>query len=176
MKVRDVMTSPVVSVGPDTPLLEAGELMLRHDISGLPVLDREARLVGLITERDFLRPTGCGPDYKRPRWFQVLAGRAKDEFGRQSNRKVADVMTAGPVTITEEMPLEEVVGLMDHHCIHRLPVMRGAKVVGIVSRADLLRALVQSLRKTSVMSKHDEDLRARMTELERESWLHRTRP
>jgi CBS domain-containing protein len=94
MKVRDVMTSPVVSVGPDTPLLEAGELMLRNDISGLPVLDREARLVGLITERDFLRPTGCGPDYKRPRWFQVLAGRAKDEFGRQSNRKVADVMTA----------------------------------------------------------------------------------
>jgi CBS domain-containing protein len=176
MKVRDVMTSPVVSVGPDTSLLEAGELMLRHDISGLPVLDREARLVGLITERDFLRPTGSGPDYKRPRWFQVLTGQAKDESSRQSNRKVADVMTAEPVTITEETPLEEVVRLMDHHCIHRLPVMRGAKVVGIVSRADLLRALVQSLCKTSAMSKRDEDLRARMTELERESWLHRTRP
>jgi CBS domain-containing protein len=176
MKVRDVMTSPVVSVGPDTSLLEAGELMLRHDISGLPVLDKEARLMGLITERDFLRPAGCGPDYKRPRWFQVLTGQAKDEFRRQSNRKVADVMTADPVTITEDMPLEEVVGLMDHHLIHRLPVMRGAKLVGIVSRADLLRALVQSLRKTSAMSKHDDDLRARMTELERESWLHRTRP
>ncbi|MGZ5849388.1 MAG: CBS domain-containing protein [Methyloceanibacter sp.] len=176
MKVRDVMTSPVVSVGPDTTLLEAGELMLKHDISGLPVLDKEARLVGLITERDFLRPTGSGPDYKRPRWFQALTGQARDGFRRQADRKVADVMTADPVTITEETPLEQVVGLMDHHCIHRLPVMRGAKLVGIVSRADLLRALVQSLHKTSAMSKHDDDLRARMTELERESWLHRTRP
>jgi CBS domain-containing protein len=176
MKVRDVMTSPVLSVRPDTSLLEAGELMLRHDISGLPVLDKEARLVGLITERDFLRPTGSGPDYKRPRWFQVLTGKAKDEFSRQADRKVADVMTAHPVAITEETPLEEVVGLMDHHCIHRLPVMRGAKVVGIVSRADLLRALVQSLCKTSAMSKRDENLRERLTEIERQSWLHRTRP
>lgn len=175
MKVRDVMSSPVVSVAPDTSLLEAGELMLHHDISGLPVLDREARLVGIITERDFLRPTGCGPDYKRPRWFQVLTGQAKDGL-RQSNRKVVDVMTADPVTITEEMPLEEVVALMDHHRIHRLPVMRDSEVVGIVSRADLLRALVQSLRKASAISKRDEDLRARMTEIERESWLHRTRP
>jgi CBS domain-containing protein len=176
MRVRDVMTSPVVSVGPDTSLLEAGELMIRHDISGLPVLDKEARLVGLITERDFLRPTGSGPDYKRPRWFQVLVGQAKDEFSRQADRKVADVMTADPITITEETPLEEVVGLMDQHCIHRLPVVRGTKVVGIVSRADLLRALVQSLCKSSAMSKRDENLRARMTEIERESWLHRTRP
>jgi CBS domain-containing protein len=175
MKVRDVMSSPVVSVAPDTSLLEAGELMLRHDISGLPVLDKEARLVGIITERDFLRPTGCGPGYKRPRWFQVLTGQAKDGF-RQPSRKVADVMTAAPVTITEETPLVEVVALMDHHRIHRLPVMRNSKVVGIVSRADLLRALVQSLRKTTAISKRDEDLRARMTELERESWLHRTRP
>ena len=70
----------------------------------------------------------------------------------------------------------EVVALMDHHRIHRLPVMRDSKVVGIVSRADLLRALVQSLHKTSAISKRDEDLRARMTELERELWLHRTRP
>jgi CBS domain-containing protein len=176
MKVRDVMSSPVVSVRPDTSLLEAGELMLRHDISGLPVLDGEGRLVGLITERDFLRPTGYAPGYKRPRWFQVLSGQAKDDFARQANRKVADIMTANPITIAEDTPLEEVVGLMDHHYIHRLPVMRGAKLVGIVSRADLLRALVQSLRKTSAISKRDEDLRARMTEIERESWLHRTRP
>lgn len=176
MKVRDVMTSPVVSVGPDTTLLEAGELMLKHDISGLPVLDKDARLVGLITERDFLRPTGSGRGYQRPRWFQVLTGQAKDGFRRHADRKVAEVMTADPVTITEETPLEEVVGLMGHHLIHRLPVMRGAKLVGIVSRADLLRALVQSLHKTSALSKRDEDIRARMTELERESWLHRTRP
>ncbi|MGE5261613.1 MAG: HPP family protein, partial [Actinomycetota bacterium] len=63
MKARDVMTSSVVMVTPDTSLLEAGELMLKHDISGLPVVDKEARLVGLMTERDFLRPTGSEPGY-----------------------------------------------------------------------------------------------------------------
>jgi CBS domain-containing protein len=176
MKARDVMTSSVVTVGPDTLLLEAGELMLKNDISGLPVVDKEARLVGIITERDFLRPTGSGPDYKRPRWFQVIAGQVKDGFRRQAHRKVAEVMTANPITITEDTSLDEAVGIMDHHSIHRLPVMRKAKLVGIVSRADLLRALVQSIHKTSAMSKHDENLRARLTELERESWLHRTRP
>lgn len=176
MKARDVMTSSVVTVGPDTSLLAAGGLMLRHDISGLPVVDKEARLVGIITERDFLRPTGSGPDYKRPRWFQVIADQVKDGVRRQPHRKVADVMTANPITITEDTSLDEAVRLMDHHCIHRLPVMRGAKLVGIISRADLLRALVQSLCKTSALSKRDEDIRARMTELERESWLHRTRP
>jgi CBS domain-containing protein len=176
MKARDVMTSSVVTVAPDTSLLEAGELMVKHDISGLPVMDKEARLVGLITERDFLRPTGCGPDYKRPRWFQILTGQAKDGFRRQTERKVADVMTANPITVTEDTPLDEVVAHMDSHCIHRLPVVRGPKLVGIISRADLLRALVQSLHKTSALSKQDADIRARMTELERESWLHRTRP
>jgi CBS domain-containing protein len=175
MKVRDVMTSPVVTAKLDSSLLEAGELMLKHDISGLPAVDKEGRLVGLITERDFLRPPGSGPDYKRPRWFQVLVGQAEDGFHRQAARKVADVMTPNPVTITEDTPLDQVVGRMDRLDLHRLPVIRGAKLVGIISRADLLRALVQSLHKTLAISKQDENLRARMTELERESWLHRTR-
>ena len=176
MKVRDVMTSPVVSVSPDTSILDAGELMLRYDISGLPVVDTGGHLVGIVTERDFLRPAGSSTDYKRPRWFQVLTGQAPKTFAVPCERKIAEVMTTNPITVTEDTPLEETVRLMDERCIHRLLVTRGAKLVGIVSRADLLRALVQSLRKTSTVSRRDEDLRARMTELERQSWLHRTRP
>ncbi len=176
MKARDVMTSSVVTVAPEASLLEAGELMVKHDISALPVLDRQARLVGIVTERDFLRPTTDGTGHERPRWLQVLMGRVKDGFRRSAERKVADVMTADPVTVTEDTPLDQVVMLMDRHSFHRLPVMRGATLVGIVSRADLLRALVQSLHKTSILSKQDADIRARLTALERESWLHRTRP
>jgi CBS domain-containing protein len=84
-------------------------------------------------------------------------------------------MTGDPITVSDETPLEAVVSLMDRHDFSRLPVLRDGKLVGIVARADLLRALVRSLRKTSAVSKQDEDLRARMTELERQSWLHRTR-
>jgi CBS domain-containing protein len=177
MKVRDAMSPSVVTVRPDASILEASELMLKHDIGGLPVVDRRGRLVGIVTERDFLRPAHRGTGYRRPRWLQVLIGEAKvsEDHEQATNRKVAEVMTENPITVGDETPLEEVVSLMDRHDFSRLPVLRDGKLVGIVARADLLRALVRSLRKTSAVSKQDEDLRASMTELERQSWLHRTR-
>ncbi len=176
MKARDVMTTPVVTVAPDASLLEAGELMVKHDISALPVVDKQGRLVGLVTERDFLRPAAPAAGRQRPRWLQVLTGQAKDGFRHPAERKVADVMTADPITVTEDTTLDKAIALMDRHSFHRLPVMRGSTLVGIISRADLLRALVQSLHKASTLSKQYADIRARMTALERESWLHRTRP
>src|SRR3974377_1202429 len=107
MKVRDVMTSRVVSVSPDTSILDAGELMLRYDISGLPVVDTGGHLVGIVTARGFLRPAGSGTDYKRPRWFQVLTGQAPKTFAVPCKRKIAEVMTTNPITVTEDTPLEE---------------------------------------------------------------------
>jgi CBS domain-containing protein len=135
MKVRDVMTSPVVSVRPDASILEAGELMLRHDFSGRPVIE-EGHLVGIVTERDFLRPGGRSPDYKRPRWLQTLVGQTAPGLAASPHRKVAEVMTTGPITVTEDTPIEKAVELMHTNLIHRLPVTRDSEVVGIVSRAD----------------------------------------
>lgn len=177
MKVGDVMTSRIVSVRPDASVLEACELMLKHDISGLPVVDPLGHLVGIVTERDFLRPVHRETDYLRPRWLQVLIGEAKvkEDHIHASHLKIAEVMTENPITVDDETPLEDVVRLMDAHDIARLPVLRGGKLVGIIARADLLRALVQSLRKTTAVAEQDADLQARMTELERQSWLHRTR-
>jgi CBS domain-containing protein len=177
MRVRDVMTPEVVTVPADASILQAGELMARYDISGLPVVDDEGHLVGIVTERDFLRPEKTTGDRPRPRWFGVLAGRsippaAPDRF---RERRVAEVMTPNPITVGEDMPLDEVVQLIELRDIKRLPVMRGDQLVGVVSRGDLLRALVQSIHNGAGAMKESQATRARLTELERQSWLHRTR-
>ena len=177
MEVHEVMTWSVISVPAEASVLEAGELMVRHDISGLPVVDANGHLVGMVTERDFLRPDGITVDTRRPRWFEVLAGRSNPPAGpaRCRERKVADVMTTNPVTVCEDTPLDEAARLMESRAIKRLPVLRNGELVGVVSRADLLRALVRSIREGTGPAKETEAARARLTELERQSWLHRTR-
>jgi CBS domain-containing protein len=176
MKVLEIMTSRVVSVRPEDSILQAGELMLQHDISGLPVVDSDGRVVGIVTERDFIRcAAACGD--VRPRWLEVLIGRAElsDGAARRCERRIADVMTRNPVTATEDMPLEDVVRLMDTHRIKRVPVVRDGRLVGIVCRVDLMRALVRSIRAGHGATKRDEALLSHMAELERQTWLHRTR-
>jgi CBS domain-containing protein len=177
MKVGDVMTTSVVSVGPEASVLEAGELMLARDISGLPVIDAQGRLIGIVTERDFLRPPRARRGEQRPRWFQVMTGGAtmQDGFNHRSGRKVDEVMTPAPITVTEDTPLDEAARLMHEHDVTRLPVVRGSKLVGIVARADLLRALIKAVHETTVAVEKDRELRAHLTEIERQSWLHRTR-
>src|SRR4249919_3017941 len=136
MKVRDIMTSPVVSVAPDSTVLEAIRIMLLRHISGLPVVDKDGKLVGIVTEGDFLRRAETGTERRRPRWLEFLLGpgRLADEYTHAHGRTVAEVMTRDPRTIAEDTPLEQAVQLMEKHRIKRLPVMRGDQVVGIVSR------------------------------------------
>jgi CBS domain-containing protein len=176
MKARDIMTRTVVSVSPEASILQAGELMLRHDISGLPVVDAEGRLAGIVTERDFMRCAGACGDV-RPRWLEVLIGRAElaDGAARRCESRIADVMTRNPVTATEDMPLEDVVRLMNTHRIKRMPVVRDGRLVGIIARVDLMRALVRSIRAAHTAAKSDEALRSHMAELERQTLMQRTR-
>jgi CBS domain-containing protein len=144
MKVRDIMSPRVISIAPDASILAAIRLMLQNHISGLPVIDASGALVGVVTEGDFLRRSETGTERQRPRWLQFLAGpsRLADEYVRTHARTVKDVMTATPVTISEDAGLDEAVELMEIRRIKRLPVVRGGEVVGIVSRANLLHALV----------------------------------
>ena len=96
-----------------------------------------------MTEGDFLRRAETGTQRRRPRWLEFLIGpgRLADEYTRSHGRKVHEIMTADPITVTEQTPLEEVVRVMEKHRIKRLPVVRGQELVGIVSRANLLHAL-----------------------------------
>jgi CBS domain-containing protein len=173
MKAKDVMTSPVLSVEPDTPILQAVRIMLQRHISGLPVVGSDGRLVGIVTEGDFLRRAETGTQRRRPRWLEFLVGpgRMADEYTRTHGRKVEDIMTADPLTVTEDTPLEEIVEVMEKRRIKRLPVLRGDKVIGIVSRANLLHALAGVAREVKPTVASDQAIRDRVVaELAGQPW------
>ena len=142
MKVADVMTRRVVSVVPDASIRVALVLMLKNKFSGLPVINASGDLVGIVTEGDFLRRGETGTEKTRSPWYDAFigTGEAASAYIRAHGLKVRDVMTQEPITVTEHTPLREAVDLMERRGIKRLPVLRDAKVVGIVSRANLLRA------------------------------------
>ena len=173
MKVKDVMTSPVISIEPETPVLQAVRIMLQRRISGLPVIDKDGRLAGMVTEGDFLRRAETGTERRRPRWLEYLVGpgRLADEYTHFHGRKVSEIMTADPVTVTEETSLEEVVKLMEKRQIKRLPVVRGEEVVGIISRANLVHALAGMAREVKPVAAGDQGIRDQLlAELAKQPW------
>ncbi|MBX9828441.1 MAG: CBS domain-containing protein [Xanthobacteraceae bacterium] len=173
MRAQDVMTQYVISVSPDDTLARAVRVMLQNDISGLPVLDANGTLVGMITEGDLLRRAETATGRRRPRWMEFFAGPGQlaEEYVQAHGRKVGEVMTRDPVSVTEETPLEEVVTLMEKRRIKRVPVVRGGKVIGIVSRANLLHALARIAVEARPAGSDDKTIRDRlMAELGRERW------
>lgn len=157
MKVRDVMTKPVVSIDSEAPISLAIRLMLQKKISGLPVVDPAGNLVGVVTEGDFLRRAETGTQYTPPRWLEFLMGpgpMARD-YVKAHGRTVSEVMTRDAKTVDEDTQLNDVVALMERNHIKRVPVLRGKKLVGIVTRANLLRALVATLHAAPPAGKGD---------------------
>jgi len=151
MRVKDVMTSNVICIDADEPVLKAARLMLQNRISGLPVIDKDGELVGIVTEGDFLRRSELGTQRQRPKWLEFIVGPGKlaQEYTHSSGRKVEEIMTPDPRTISEDETLEAVVEAMERHHVKRLPVTRGGRVVGIISRANLMHALA-SLSRASI--------------------------
>jgi CBS domain-containing protein len=144
MQAKDTMSRDVVTVTPNDTILHAIRLMLQRKVSGLPVVDASGNLVGIVTEGDFLRRTETATVRRRPRWVEFLMGPGPlaAEYTRASGRFVAEVMTPDVVVATAEMELQEVVDLMERHHVKRLPVVSDKRLVGIVTRQDMLRALV----------------------------------
>jgi CBS-domain-containing membrane protein len=147
--------------------------MLENRISGLPVIGDGDNLVGIVTEGDFLRRAETSTEKRRPRWLEFLIGpgRLAEEYVHTHARTVADVMTPEPYTVTEDLPLEDVVTLMETHGIKRVPVTRAKQLVGIVSRANLLHALATLAPMAPGPTPQDAIIRQKLlTELEREKW------
>ncbi len=173
MKVVDVMTREVVSISPDASVMEAVRLMLQHKISGLPVVDAAGDLQGVLTEGDFLRRAETGTERKHSRVIEFLLGpgRLATDYVHASGRKVSEVMTPDVRTVTEDEPLEKVVHLMERYRIKRVPVVRGAKVVGMVTRANLMRALASLALAENPVAADDAAIRERLlAELKRQPW------
>jgi CBS domain-containing protein len=173
MRTSDVMTRQVITVGPDTSIVEAARLMLENRISGLPVIEGRGRLIGIVTEADFLRRAETGTAHRRSRWLEFFIGRGRiaDEFVHTHGRKVEDVMTSDPRTVAEDTPLEDAVQLMERNNIKRLPVIRDDQLVGILSRANLVSALASLVRDAPPVAKDDAATRDRiLDELGRQPW------
>jgi CBS domain-containing protein len=173
MKARDVMTRKVIATAPDASIGEAVRLMLQNRISGLPVVDTTGKLVGMVTEGDFLRRAETGTERKRTRWLEFFSGPSQlaTEYIQSHGRRVAEVMTPDPVAISEDTPLDEVVSVMEKRRIKRLPVVSDQKVVGIVSRANLLHALAALDREARPISTDDAAIHGRIVaELDKQSW------
>ena len=148
MQAQDVMARDVLTVMPKTSITVALDLMLKRKVSGLPVLDENGKLVGILTEGDLLRrrETGTGTKHRsRLLSFIVGPGREAEEFVHSNSRVVGDLMTPSVVSVPETATLDDIVTMMEKHHIRRVPVMKGDHLVGIVSRADLLRALQQKI-------------------------------
>ena len=176
MKASDVMTRDLVTVGPGTPVAQAIRLMLDNQVSGLPVLDGAGKMVGILTEGDLLRRSETGTERHRPRWLELLMGpgRMASEYVRTHGRKVEEIMTSDLVSVTGDTPLDEVVGLMERRRIKRLPVLEDDVLVGIVSRADLLRSLLRALdTEHSETRRDDEILDQILAELAKSAWVPR---
>jgi CBS domain-containing protein len=173
MRASDVMTRHVVSIAPDAPIVQAARLMLQHRISGLPVVDAQGRLVGMVSEGDFLRRGETGTLRRRPRWLEFLIGpgRLAGEYVRACGRKVEEIMTPEVVTIAEDTTLDRVVELMEQHRVKRLPVMRDGALVGILTRANLLHAVASLAHEAAPPLADDAAIRDRLlAELERHNW------
>jgi CBS domain-containing protein len=173
MRAADVMTPDPVCISPDASINDAIGLMLEHKFSGLPVVDARGSLVGIVTEGDLLRRTETGTQRKRSRWIEFLMGpgRLATEYVQTTGRKVNDVMTPEVQTVTEEAPLDAIVHLMERHQINRVLVVRDSKLIGIVTRANLLHALASVAAETKPGPASDTSIRERLyAELKSQSW------
>ncbi|RWM06752.1 MAG: CBS domain-containing protein [Mesorhizobium sp.] len=173
MQARDIMTTPVVTIATSASVADAADLMLTRNIRCLPVVGDDGSLAGIISEGDFLRRGELGTRRARPRWLEFLVGPGKlaDEYVRSSGRRVAEVMTASVVSAAPGASLAEVVELMATHDIKNVPIVDADKIVGIVSRSDLMRILLRTLPKSGSATVDDEIIRRNiLAELRGQSW------
>lgn len=165
MKAADVMVSPVITIRPDAAVRDAARLMLDQRISGVPVVDAEGNLAGIISEGDLIRRTEIDTQTHRSWWLDLLTSRERlaDEFTKAHTLKVADLMTRDVVTAGEDASLADIATLLERHGIKRVPIVQDGKVIGIVSRANLLRALASAPVQQAIAA-DDATLRERVME------------
>jgi CBS domain-containing protein len=172
MRAHQIMTRSVITVTPETTIVDAANTMLQRHVSGLPVV-KAGKLVGIVSEGDFIRRSEIGTERKRGRFLKFILGPGTEatDFVHEHGRKVAEIMTRSPLTITEDAPLEKIVELMEKNDIKRLPVTRGDQVVGIVSRANLLQAVASLARQVPDPTADDDHIRNRIIDaLEKNDW------
>src|SRR5215831_4408281 len=141
MRAVDVMVRDVVTVHPDTEVAEAIKLLAEHDVSALPVLDDGGNLVGMLSEADLIHRVELGTEKHRPWWQEAVTGASTlaADFAKSHGKKSGEIMTTGVVSVSEDTPLSEIAATLERNGVKRVPVLRDGKLVGIVSRSNLIQ-------------------------------------
>src|ERR1700730_15224166 len=147
MRAMDVMTSEVITVDENATVPEAAKLLAEHGISAVPVVDKDNRVVGMVSEGDLLHRAETATERRRSWWLEMVSSTDKlaGEYIKSHSGKVTDVMTRDVLSVTEETPVADIAILLETNRIKRVPVLRDGKLVGIVSRANLVRALAMTV-------------------------------
>jgi CBS-domain-containing membrane protein len=175
MKASDIMSSPAITVGPQTPISDIAALLAGHRISAVPVVEH-GRLVGIVSEADLLHRHEIGTDRTMPAgpgWLRLFnADSSAAEYTRSHAVHARDIMTRKVVSIAADAAVGEIVALLEKRKVKRLPVLRGHELVGIVSRADVVRALAAKARSISTAQPGDDEAiqAGLVAELERQPW------
>jgi CBS domain-containing protein len=181
MRAMDVMTTNVITVGPDTSVQEVAKMLSERSISGVPVVDAENRLVGILSEGDLLHRVETGTERRvqrrRRSWWLDTIGSDEElarDYVKSHGRTAKDVMTREVVTVSDTTDLAEIANLLETKRIKRVPVVRDGKLVGIVSRANLVRALAAvGNQLTGDLAADDRTIRERLlAELREQPWVH----
>jgi CBS domain-containing protein len=173
MQASDVMVRDVVTVHPETELAEAVKLLAEYDVSALPVMDGENNLVGILSEADLIHRVEIGTEKHRSWWLEAVTGAATlaEEFAKEHGRKVGEIMTPAVVGVAEDTPLSAIAALLERKRIKRVPVVRNGKLVGIVSRSNLVQALASVVGHIEEPAESDRQIRLELlSRLEQQSW------
>jgi CBS-domain-containing membrane protein len=175
MKARDVMTPDVITVGPDATVLELAQLLLKHRISAVPVTGARGELIGIVSEGDLLRRAETGTERRRPWLLRVLteSETLAVDYVKSHGRKISDIMTRRVVTATPETSLAEIATLLEKNRIKRVPIVENGKLVGIVTRANLVQAFAAMPPPLAAVAADDVMIRERLlARLRDEPWAH----
>jgi CBS-domain-containing membrane protein len=165
MKAADVMVSNVITVGVNATIGDVAAILLNNHISGAPVVDEKGGLVGIVSEGDLMRRPEIGTTRRRSWWLELISNEwaSANEYIKSHSRKVADVMTRDVITAKPDTPLGDIAALLERKRIKRVPIVEGNKLVGLVSRANILQALASATKKLpSLASPDDAELRKKV--------------
>jgi CBS-domain-containing membrane protein len=164
MRAHQIMTRDVVTIGPNASIVDAANIMLTHHISGLPVIDTDGELIGVISEGDFLRRVEIGTERKRARWLRLLLGPGQTaaDFVHEHGRKVGEIMTRHPYTVRADATVADIVRVMEKYHVKRLPVLQDGRMIGIVTRKNLLQAVASLARDTPSSQLSDDNIRRKV--------------
>jgi CBS domain-containing protein len=174
MQARDIMVAPVITASPNASIKSVAEMFIRYGISAVPVVGDNGKIVGIISEGDLLHRAETGTEKRRSWWLRAFVGpdTLADDYIKAHTRKVSDAMTREVVTASPETPLHEIASLLEKHAIKRVPIVQDGRLVGLISRANLLHAIVSSGQALEIPLSDSAIRDKLLAHLRAQSWSH----